>query len=82
MATAKRSTEARWWAKNIVVPLLGTGGLVALVTTFLQKPDPKPHENQPANVSVNQPVNSPTINGAQNVTLNYSVSEQKLNDLL
>lgn len=33
MSTRGTQSSARWWAKNILVPLLGTGGLATLVLT-------------------------------------------------
>ena len=44
---SKAETGARWWIRYVVVPLIGGGGVVAIVVALVQKSDPVPHPRQP-----------------------------------
>jgi hypothetical protein len=40
MPRSKRKRDVRWWARNVVVPLIGTGGVVALIAQFTRPESP------------------------------------------
>jgi hypothetical protein len=48
MANSSPNHSARWWAKNIVVPLVGGGGLVTLLVALINVERTNPEHGQQA----------------------------------
>jgi len=39
MSNPEKESELKWWIRFVVVPLLGGGGVIALIIAFMQRPD-------------------------------------------
>lgn len=53
-----KETGFRWWLRYVIVPLIGSGGIIAIVVAVINRPAPMPREQVKER-------NSPTQNPAQ-----------------
>jgi len=53
--THHSQSSIRWWAKNVLLPLIGTGGLVTLISIFVSNKEDhgKPRDGQQVTVTIN-----------------------------
>ena len=62
---AESETGLKWWLRYVVVPLVGSGGIVALIVAFLNRPAAPPNPQNPvsANAEYNPIVESTVVVG-------------------
>lgn len=47
-----KESGARWWFKNVIVPIVGSGGIVAVIVAIVNRPSQQPSAPQPSPQSV------------------------------
>src|SRR6266849_10345534 len=52
----------KWWMRYVIVPIIGGGGIIAIVVAIVERPKPVPQETQ----SISSPAN-PGATGSENI---------------